>query len=692
MVQQTAVLGALPMLSGAPPVERPVLERLMPALRALWWLSMALLGLALLGKLMPEGVPSGVVVQGLISGSLTGLAAIGLVVVYRANRIINFAQAELGVVAAVLAYNLMVTAHAPWLLAVIVSIAAATGLSGGMEFAVIRRLKQAPRLIVTVATIGLTQVLAFIAIVVAGIFDQYNYEAIQAAGLAFVTPLSHPAFRLSGISFSYDEVLVLVVVPLTVSALALFFTRSPAGIAIRAAAQNSDRAGLLGVRVPRLSTLTWLMAGALSALAAVLQAPVLGFNAFGAAAVGSSLGLFVRALAAAIVGRMESMTIAFVMAVAIGVVERILFFNYTRSAQLEGGLLALVLVTLLLQRRKLSRASWLEASSWQAIRQARALPAALTRDSRVRTARLGLFAIALVVPIGLGLTAQLDTVRLLAVMCVYGIVGLSLVLLSGWTGQVSLGQWAIAGIGAFVTGHLATRYGFDMVLTVTLAGFAGAFVALLVGLPAIRIKGLFLGATTLVLATACERWVFLLDRVKLTDRLQRPTLLGVVHPTSERDIFFVAFGCLVAATVAVANVRASAVGRALLAMRDNEAAGQAYGLDPTTVKLGAFAVSGFLAAAAGSLYAYISQSVDASQYTAFNSLFLFSMVVIGGLGSIAGALLGAIYVMGAQYFLPEAGQYLVTGLGLLLLVLILPGGLSQLLYAARDRFMRWVVR
>ncbi|MCI0441264.1 MAG: hypothetical protein L0177_19350, partial [Chloroflexi bacterium] len=459
-----------PKATTAGPEASTRLERAWPTLRWAWLAAVTFLVLSLLGKFLPAGVPAGLLLQGAVTGCLIGFAAIGLVIVYRANHIINFAQAELGVIAAVLAYNLMVTAHAPWLVAILVSIAAATALSGGMEFAVVRRLKSAPRLIVTVATLGVTQVFAFIAIIVAAIFDQYHYETIQSAGLAFVTPLSRPAFRLSGISFSYDEVLVLAVALAVLLSLSLFFTKSPAGVAIQAAAQNSERAGLLGIRVPRLSTLTWLIAGALSALAAILQAPVLGFNAFSAAAVAGSLGIFVRALAAAMVARMESMSLAFGAALAIGVIERILFFNYSNSSQLEVGLLGLVLVALLLQRRHLSRASWIAASTWQAIRQARPLRAALMTHPRVRRAATATYIVLIAAPIALGLVVRIDTLRLLSVMCIYGIVGLSLVLLSGWTGQVSLGQWAISGVGAFVTGHLASRFGFDLVVTVVLAG------------------------------------------------------------------------------------------------------------------------------------------------------------------------------------------------------------------------------
>jgi branched-chain amino acid transport system permease protein len=110
----------------------------------------------------------------------------------------------------------------------------------------------------------------------------------------------------------------------------------------------------------------------------------------------------------------------------------------------------------------------------------------------------------------------------------------------------------------------------------------------------------------------------------------------------------------------------------------------------TYAKLGAFAVSGFMAAAAGALYAYHQQQLRADRFPAEISLLVFSMVVIGGMGSLGGAVMGAAYVRGTQYFLPAQFQLLVTGLGMIVLLLLFPGGLSQITFTIRDRYLRWV--
>ncbi|MBV9253047.1 MAG: branched-chain amino acid ABC transporter permease, partial [Actinobacteria bacterium] len=138
------------------------------------------------------------------------------------------------------------------------------------------------------------------------------------------------------------------------------------------------------------------------------------------------------------------------------------------------------------------------------------------------------------------------------------------------------------------------------------------------------------------------------------------------------------------------NLRKSRFGRVLIAMRDNEKNAQAYGVPFVQTKLVAFAVSGFMAALAGGLYAYHQQQIRADRFPADVSLLIFSMVVIGGMGSIGGAVLGAAFVRGTQYFLPAQWQLMVTGFGMLLLLWIFPGGLGQIMYALRDRYLKWV--
>jgi branched-chain amino acid transport system permease protein len=232
-----------------------------------------------------------------------------------------------------------------------------------------------------------------------------------------------------------------------------------------------------------------------------------------------------------------------------------------------------------------------------------------------------------------------------------------------------------------------------MVRAIAAGTLTGGVLALVVGIPALRIRGLFLGATTLALAVATGT-VFLQPQfvpwLAPSGTIQRPILFQRIDLGVEMNFYYV---CLVAAALAVGvsiRLRNSQVGRSWIAVRDNERAARALGIDPTRAKMLAFACSGMLAAFGGSLFAFDIQSVPAGFFGGDTSLSLFVMVVIGGLGSIPGAIFGAAYVRIAQIYATGPTQLLVTGVGLLFVLLWLPGGLGSLLYSVRDAILRRV--
>jgi ABC-type branched-subunit amino acid transport system permease subunit len=130
----------------------------------------------------------------------------------------------------------------------------------------------------------------------------------------------------------------------------------------------------------------------------------------------------------------------------------------------------------------------------------------------------------------------------------------------------------------------------------------------------------------------------------------------------------------------------------LIAIRENENAARAYGVNATRTTLAAFAFSGFMAAFAGVLYVHHQNGLGVAAFLPGESLTAFSMVIIGGLGSLGGALIGAFYVRGAQYFLPGNWALLASGAGLLLVLMLLPGGIGAAIADARDAYLRWVAR
>jgi len=435
--------GAAP--SPAPAAMRHrALGRTGPVLTTAGWAIGALVLWGVLARLLSKGLPPGIVLFGVVYGSLYALTAIGIVLVYRADRIINFAQAQFGVLAAVIAIELTVTYGVPYLVALLVGVVGAIVL-GAIVSLLPRRFHRSSRLILTVATIALAQALAGVSALVPLLFcnPARNPDCINAsAHESFNTPL-HLHFSVYPTIFYGNEIVAVVGATVLVAALAWFLRRSRYGVAIRAAADNGDRATLLGVPVPRLETLVWSLAAVLSAIAVLLQVPVQGFVGF-QTVTGGGTDLLLKALAAAVIGRMDSLWRTAVAAIAIGVFESLATWTFSNTAVVDASLVVVIVVALLAQPAGLLRARDAASATWRAVAVVRPIPRQLAHLPEVRLGLTGLklavAAVALAVPTFL---PGSDT-YLAALVLIYAIVGLSLLVLTGWTGQISLRPISVA--------------------------------------------------------------------------------------------------------------------------------------------------------------------------------------------------------------------------------------------------------
>jgi branched-chain amino acid transport system permease protein len=272
----------------------------------------------------------------------------------------------------------------------------------------------------------------------------------------------------------------------------------------------------------------------------------------------------------------------------------------------------------------------------------------------------------------------------------HAVIGLSLLMLTGWAGEVSLGQLAVAGTAAAAVAFLHV----PGLLALPVAAAAGAAVAVAVGLPALRLRGLDLAVTTLAFAVAVDAVV--LGPRGLGDHLPRavdaPAVAGL-HLSDGRTLFFASVAVLLAVALVIASLRRSRTARALIAARDNEAAAAAFGIDITRARLGAFAVSGAMAGLGGALIMWQDHGVRALSFSAEQGLRLFVFAVVGGLGSLAGPLLGFAYEAAAGILsVSPAATALASGLGGLALLLVAPGGLAQLARAGVDAALRRIAR
>ena len=637
-----------------------------------------------------DDVPTGIFVDGAVTGALYGLLGVGLVLIYKANRIISFAQAALGSAPAVLALYLMSSRGLPYPLAALLVLVTAPLLGGAVEL-LLRRFSKAPRLILTVATIGVGLILTFIE------FNTPGWVGGSDTGAAsFPTPFSNFHFAIGTQVLKGDHILAVVVSLVLVGGVSAFFRFTDVGLAARASAENAERASLLGIPVRRVSLVVWMIAALLSGAALFLRGPLSGIAPGGTA--GPSVLIY--GLAAAVIARMESPAVAFLSGTALGMLVQSTTFITNRSSTADGALLVVILGALLVQKNRLGRADDTGVATWQAAKEFKGVPSELRNVREVVLARQVLWGLVAVAALGAPFLLPGDAGRLALVLC-DAMVCVSLVILTGWAGQISLGQFGFAGIGALVTAKLAADHGWDFLTVLAVSGLAGALVAVLIGIPALRIKGLFLAVATLAFSFTVQFIVlnpaYTGDGSSLVkDNLvgvPRPVLYGRVDTGSERSFYFVCLFFLVVALAGAAGLRKHRSGRVLMATRDNPRVAQAFGINLSRTKLAAFAISGFIASVAGSLYSYELGLVDAKAFTPLISIAVLAAVVIGGTTSLPGSILGSMWVFGIPLLLdkrfPGIG-FLASGVGLLLLLLAAPGGLAEILYRCRDRYLRWV--
>jgi ABC-type branched-subunit amino acid transport system ATPase component/ABC-type branched-subunit amino acid transport system permease subunit len=635
--------------------------------------------------------PLGVVLHGIEVGGLIALVAFGLALIYQANKIINFAQVDLGGPPTVLAF-LLISQGWPFWPAFLVALVLGTLLGIGIQLGVMKSFFRAPRLVATVVTIGISQVLQGIsALLPHYLTGQSTVNAnTNAAPFRLV-------FHVDTVVFNGNDVAAILAVPAMAVGLMAFLRFTSAGIAIRATADNSDRASLLGINVMRTQIVVWAAAGLLATVGVFMTASVEG--GVGVAGTYGGPDLLVQALAAAVIGRMERFGTIFAVGAAIGVLEQAILWSTSTAKLVDPICFVAIVVTLLIQRRGTSaREAMGSTTTWQTVGNVRPIPAVLAGLPEVVWGRRALMVT--VGGIGLALPWILGPgkTNLACLVLIFAIVAISVVVVTGWAGQLSLGQVGFMGIGAGVGATVALHWHWDLVWIVLIAGLAGAAGAMIIGIPALRVQGLFLAVTTISFSVVVGS--YLLDPSVIhwlptaTELLPHPAVLGRVAD-SQRAYYTVCLVMLLMAAGAVSGLRKSRTGRAFMAVRDNPSAAEAYGINRMRTTLTAFAISGFLAAAAGALFVFNQQALDSAQFQVTDSLSAFAGAVVGGLGSVTGGIIGSVYYNGIQWFqdlfptaLRSAVNLLATGSGLILILTILPSGLAALPFRLRDAGLR----
>ena len=643
--------------------------------------------------------------QSLALGLVTGLTyaafAAGFVLIYRSTGVLNFAHGEVGAFGVALFVLLLAGYGVNWWFSFVLALAACAAIGMAIELIVIRRLFSSPRLVVLIATIGVGQIV---------LFAKFRLPSVAAPG-----PIS-PPFKATWtptdhIRLQAREIIVLVVIPVLIAVLAWFIARTRFGLAVRASASNADTARVYGTSPRRTSTIVWSISGAFAAATAIFLAPLQGINSAQAGTAAIAEPLLLRVLVVSLLARMRSLPGTLIGGVAVGVAEQLIRSNVdsTHRSVVDVYLFLAVLVVVLVVVRSAG-----EQESWSLAPRVKAIPSRLESVWWVRrlnamgfVALFGFFAL-----LGLILSTSSSLFTWTSIL-LFAMVVLSMTVLTGWAGQLSLGQFAFVGLGGLTLLGLTQGNDipvpFDLFdlsldlpwgLAMIVSTAVGVVVAVVVGLPALRVRGLFLAVTTLAFAVASATWLFNQSFFTGGTSYPRPADkpvfdLGPIHidfGASRKNYYFLCLVSLAVVAAVVARLRRTGIGRSWIAVRDNEEMAAASTVSPTRMKLVAFGVAGGIAAFAGGLLVTLVPSLQpVSLFRAGESIVVVATAIIGGLGSVAGPILGALWVRGIPQTIPEELDDLIrlltSSIGLLVLLMYFPGGLLQIVYSIRDKLL-----
>lgn len=629
-------------------------------------------------------------------GLVYGILALGIVLVFKGAKIINFAHPFMGLFTAFLAWWL--TSRAAFLpfeqdtrprfvLAAILALVL-TALNGyGLERSIFHRISGSSRLTQLVATIAVGSGMVGIVTLL------FNRNADAANVTRTIPTVLRWSFNIDYITVTPAYVQIFLVVPAIAGGLYLFFQRTKFGVAVRGAAENPDAARLLGISADRVSQFTWVLGSVLAGVAALLIVPISALD------VGSlSNGFLVRALAAALVGGLVSLPGAIVGGLIVGVTETLVVWKSDTSGMPELVMFAVVVGFLIFRPGGLFGKPEETADQAAFVPSLRDLPARLRLHPVTPWIGRYWYFTAAVFAIGVSRVVGGSTNLILINVIAYAIVGVALTVLMGYSGQISLGHWGLAGVGAFTAGNALTEWNLPFVVVVPLVIVVGMVISLVIGLPALRIRGLYLAVITLAFHLACE--VYFFNHEAISGSTAGINVDGPVIGPIDMDsidgqgLFLFAIVALVFSMWVARNIAGTRTGRGFFALRENERAAAVLGIHLTTYRLLAFAVSGGIAALGGLVFAINSGTVDAVRFPTSTSFLLVSMVVIGGLGSVDGAVLGAFVVFGLPRLVHFNNGWIVpiaTGALLIVVITRAPSGLAGLLGFARKGLVTEVV-
>jgi ABC-type branched-subunit amino acid transport system ATPase component/branched-subunit amino acid ABC-type transport system permease component len=595
---------------------------------------------------------------GLGVGALYAFASQGLIVIYRGTGVLNFSLGATAIAGVFMQWELQNEQGWPFLASAVAGVAW-SGLLGALtHWVIMRPLRRASSLVRVIATLGV------LVTIQAAVVIRYGSNPHQVESWL-------PTDRVTlwgDASITADRLILLAIGSASALGLWLLYRSSQFGLATEAVSESERSAAAIGLSPNRIALLNWALGSAIAAVAGILVVPIITLQ------VTAMTALILAALAAALVGDFRSFPIATAAGFALGIGQT-LVGRYSEQEGLGPSLPFLVIIVVLVLR-------------------GRSLPLRdyyLQKLPMVGNGRMSwdwtVFGCGAVV--FLMLTKQAKWIDAITVSLGVAIVLLSIVVLTGYAGQLSLAQYSIAGFGAWVAGRLVAVFEIPFLLGLVAGVAAAVPLGVIFGLPAVRTRGINLAIVTLGLGTTIELMLF--RNRNYTGGVQgtqvgNPDLFGydigsINHP-ERYGIFVLAMAML--AVLVVANVRRGRSGRRLIAVRTNERAAAALGIDVMVAKLFAFSLASAVAALGGIVLAFRLSSISYQSFTNFTSITYVGLALVGGVGYLLGAFVGG--TMATAGFNQEVlestwegvGKWiqLISGIAILLTVLAYQDGVA----------------
>lgn len=634
-----------------------------------------------------------VLASGVVTASLYLIFGLGLSIVYRTSGVLNFAHGAVGAVAGYVAFSLL-ERNVPYAVAALIAIVVGAVLSSLCYLVVIDRLAARSHELVGIMTLGIAIVIQSLLLWIYGGEPHALPQPVRSRTLVTIGDYNLQASNVIAIGVAIGVTCLL----------AFLLYRMRIGLAIRAVSEGRVTASTFGISGTMAQTLVWGIAGALSAVTALLVTPS---NYLSPDFLTTYL---IVAFVAVVLGGFERISGVVLGAIVFGTAQSLIATYLTNELTRTVSFLTILVVLVFmpygvfgsflphvpephLPRRggfpggfRIPRPrGWGGGSG---IARAAAPPRLLSS--------LVVLALVAAVFLGIGHTLGAPTTFLISTMACFAIAAYGMDIIFGFSGLLSIGQSGFMLLGAYTSVLLQTRaglpYGVAIAAAALIAGASGA----VFGLPAARLKGVYMAVLTLAFALSVPELIRFFDGLTGGDNGIAARLPASIGSGTDRNlhIYYYAVGLCAAVAAVMLVVTRSRFGRAWKAVRDNAAAAEAVGVRVVKQRVFAFAVGSALCGLAGASLASITGYLTPETFTVWDSIYLIVAVIVGGRSSVLGATLGAAFIVGTPYYASSAPAVpgIVFGLALALVILLRPQGIGSLFSGALSLLLGLVGR